>query len=62
MEEYAVMRMEPDGSETLVGFAKNPTEMAILVDDDRKKVDYDIGYHWNPGKERRHETKADCSA
>lgn len=43
-----VYRMEPDNTETLVGFAGNVTEAILMIEEDRRKIDYDIGYHWKP--------------
>ncbi len=43
-----VYRMEPDNTETLVGFAANVTEAILMIEEDRAKIDYDIGYHWKP--------------
>lgn len=63
MEEGGIYRKEPDGSETLVGFAVSPSEAAVIVDDDRKKVDYDIGYRWKmPKGVQINEAETDCTA
>ena len=46
-----VYRIERDKSETIIGFAGNATEMAILVEADLEQIDYDTGYHWKPPEE-----------
>lgn len=46
-----VYRIEPDGSETVIGYAPDLTEAIIIIEEDREKIDYDIGYHWKPPAE-----------
>lgn len=64
-ERGGIYRKEPDGSETLIGFARTWSEAQIIVDEDEKKVDYLYGYRWKmpeEEEERPGEAEADCTA
>jgi hypothetical protein len=51
--ETPVYRIEPDKSEIIIGYACNTPEAISMIEEDRKKVDYDIGYHWQPPVEEK---------
>ena len=44
---YTVYRIEKNGAETVVGCADDPVQAAILIDEDRRKIDWEPGYRWN---------------
>ena len=57
-----IYRMEPDGTETLIGFCGSWAEARILIDEDEKKVDYLYGYRWKmPEEEKQSEAETDCA-
>ena len=35
----------------VIGYACCTTEAISMIEEDRKKIDYDIGYHWQPPTE-----------
>lgn len=51
--ETPVYRYEPDKSKTIIGYACNSAEAIDMIEEDRKKIDYDIGYQWQPPKEEK---------
>ncbi len=59
--ETPVYRIEPDKSEIIIGYACNTPEAISMIEEDRKKVDYDIGYHWMPPQEVNHDTERNDS-
>ena len=42
-----VYRIEPDGSETEIAFIDSPQEFGIVIDEDRQKIDYEVGYYYS---------------
>ena len=42
---YAVYRLNPNGSETFIGYADGPKKTGLLIDDDRARFCDDVGYH-----------------
>lgn len=49
--ETPVYRIEPDRTEMVIGYACCTTEAISMIEEDRNKIDYDIGYHWQPPQE-----------
>lgn len=43
---YTIYRIEPDGSETIIGTAYDAGEASLMIDADRDNIDWDAGYHW----------------
>ena len=44
---YTVYRLELDGSETVIGYAKDRAEAVMIMDADKENVDFDAGYRWH---------------
>ena len=44
---YTVYRLEKNGSETVIGCADDPIQAAILIDEDRRKIDWEASYRWH---------------
>ena len=42
---HAVYRIEPDGTETPIGFTDDPLQIGEIIREDQDKIDYDHGYH-----------------
>lgn len=41
---YTVYRLEHGGAETVVGCADDPVQAAILIDEDRRSIDWEPAY------------------
>lgn len=44
MMSWTINRKELDGTVVVVGFADDPIEIGLIIDDDRAKVDYEPQY------------------
>ena len=44
---FTVYRMELDGRETIIGYAKDSAEAVMIMDADKENIDFDTGYHWS---------------
>lgn len=42
---FAIYRIEPDGTETLVAYVDDEQEIGVTIYADRDNVDYEPGYH-----------------
>lgn len=43
---YTLYRIEKDGSETIIGTARDAGEASLLIDADKDSIDWEAGYHW----------------
>ena len=43
---YTLYRIEKDGSETIIGTARDAGEASRLIDADKDSIDWEAGYHW----------------
>lgn len=44
---FTVYRLELDGRETIIGYAKDSAEAVMIMDADKENIDFDAGYHWS---------------
>lgn len=43
---FTLYRIERDGSETIIGIARDSGEASLLIDADKDSIDWEAGYHW----------------
>ena len=41
---WTIYRREPDGTENVVAFVDDPSEIGVVMDEDRQKIDYEPLY------------------
>lgn len=49
---YRIYRREPDGTRQLIGWAEDLAEAGLMIEEDRKDIDYEIGYDLIAEEER----------
>jgi hypothetical protein len=48
---YTLVRIEKDGTETVVAYVDDQLEIGCAIDEDRQKIDYEAHYRADKGDE-----------